>query len=83
MTWRNNMNRRGAISLMMGSAALVAGRGAMANTSNGGGNGMPDKSGLAPNKSLDAALAAIVNSPAQPLASLSVLAVKAGKTVYH
>ena len=35
------------------------------------------------NAALDAALQAIVDSATQPLASLSVLAVKAGKVVYH
>ncbi|MBC7621997.1 MAG: serine hydrolase [Aeromicrobium sp.] len=55
----------------------------MATSSEGASGGMFNKIGLAPNKSLDAALEAIVNSPTQPLASLSVLAVKAGKTVYH
>jgi CubicO group peptidase (beta-lactamase class C family) len=71
------MDRRSAISLMVGTAAWVAGKGAMAEGK--------IESGVrpAPNKTLDAALEAIVNSPAQPLSSLSVLAVQAGKTVYH
>lgn len=37
----------------------------------------------APNAALDKEISNIVNDPTKPLASLSVLAVKSGKTVYH
>jgi CubicO group peptidase (beta-lactamase class C family) len=38
---------------------------------------------MPPNAALDKALAAVVNNPAKPLASLSVLAVRNGKISYH
>lgn len=44
---------------------------------------MPPASGGAASASLDAELAAIVDDPAFPLASLSVLAVRAGQPVYE
>jgi CubicO group peptidase (beta-lactamase class C family) len=67
------MDRRDALSAMLSTGLLMAAGPVMAQ----------QKIGMKANPTLDATLAAITNHPQYALSSLSVLAMRAGRVVYH
>jgi CubicO group peptidase (beta-lactamase class C family) len=67
------MNRRDALSSLLGGSLWLGSGSLMANTS----------LRIPSNAKLDAALQAIVSAPGFELSSLSVLAMRAGKVTYH